>query len=191
MFKKISEFLVERKLARNIRPWSFAFSGYRGNSSKKGTVCALNFPSEIVIPSALDSNVEPEESIACCLRAEHHNRIDQWEKPKKSKEYKYMHNPGYTTLFHFIYRLRIRSNYKDVETFMADAPPENIRSFSTNLTAFTYLTNTLLELIIIKRIGLSKFIEISETFRKRNNKAPNIGRVESYKKFFGDKGNTT
>ena len=50
--------------------------------------------------------------IGTCLIAEHKHRISDKYK-KKSGNHKYELDPGPTGILHFLYRLRIKSNYKD------------------------------------------------------------------------------
>lgn len=134
------------------KPWSYAFIGYQGNKRVPRTIKPINFTKGLIIPSPLQRNsASSEETIACCLQAEHRNRIRDF-RPQK-KQYKYLHDPKHTTLLHFLYRLRIKSNYKDVEIFLAKAPEGKIRSFSSNLTSICKYTNALCEIIILRRIG--------------------------------------
>lgn len=182
--QKFSEFFAQRNDMKDVVPWSYAFIGYEGNKKVLSTIKAINFPNDIIIPNALKANdIEPMQSIACCLRAEHRNRIEDWQKPNKSRTYKYQYDPGFTTLMHFLYRLRIKSNYKDAELFMVEAPTEMIKSFSSNLTFIVYVTNILFEMITAKAIGKDKFIEIVDNFLNKNKEAPISNRRKKYEAY--------
>ena len=179
--KKISEYLVNKNGLKSLEPWTFAFTGYHGNKNVPRTINPINFPPRLTIPNALKRiKISPIESIACCLQAEHCNKIDEWKKPKGGV-YKYKYNPGLTTIFHFLYRLRIKSNYKDAELFMVEAPDEKIKTFSNNLTFLVASTNALLEILIIRKLGKKKFLELTETFLKKNKGAQIGKRLDYYK----------
>lgn len=180
--KKISEIFSENSSFKKLTPWSFSFIGYKGNFKQKGTIRPVNFPDNITIPNSLKENeLKPIESIACCLKAEHNNRIYEWKKPKNTNVFKYLHDPSYTTIFHFLYRLRIKSNYKNAELFMVEAPEIKIKSFSDCLSFVVYVTNLVLENIIISKIGMASFETIVNKFN--NSNAPIFLRMNKYKEF--------
>lgn len=181
--KRISEYLVRKSNIKDIKPWGLAFEGYKGNKRVSRTISPINFPPGLSIPNALKrKNVSPLESIACCLRAEHRNRIDEWERPKGAV-YKYKYDPGLTTFLHFLYRLRIKSNYKDVELFMVNAPDNKIKSFSDNLSFLVKFTNGLLEMLIIRRYGKKGFIKLAGNFLEKNEDAHIKERVKYYQNY--------
>lgn len=178
--KKVSDLFATHGGLKQLSPWCFSFSGYRGNKSDPSTISSLNFPSGLIIPNSLKTNdVSPVESIACCLHAEHVNRIDEWERPKGGG-YKYLHNPGYTSVFHFLYRLRIKSNYKDGETFMVDAPDLKVKDFSTDLTKIVYFTNLMMETILMRKIGQKALLVLIQEFVRKNRNAQIAERARLY-----------
>jgi len=160
--RKISDFLMKRK----IPPWHFAFSGCKRQGYKP-----INFPDHLIIPHNLKRNVRPVESIAACLKAEHPHRIDETFKKNPGK-FKLDHDPGPTTILHFSYRLRIKSNYKDADIFIVDSPPDDfIVEFSKNLSQLCYWTLLLFELIIMKRWNKMKLIELINKYLSLNQDA--------------------
>ena len=167
----------------NIPPWNMGFTGYLGNRKITTSISPINFTPTIRIPNSLTRvSANAEEIIACCLRAEHRNRIREHERAK-NECFKYLYDPGFTTIFHFLYRLRIKSNYKEVEIFLSDAPENLITSFSENLTKINRYTNTLLEILIFKKIGRNKLIQLMGEFIDKFNKKSIIGaRMAKYSK---------
>lgn len=157
----------------SFEPWNRSFVGYSGNKKTATTILPINFAPDINIPNSLKrQGITSEEVLACCLKAEHNNRIDDY-KPRKGKTLKYLYDPKHTSLLHFLYRLRIKSNYKNVGTFLANAPDEKIASFSKNLNLICTYTNALNEIIIARRIGKKSMLKIMNEFinKHQNTKA--------------------
>jgi hypothetical protein len=177
---RLSDFLT----TKDIPPWSLSFIGYLGNKKVPRTIRPNNFPLGLIIPNTLQrQGIKPIESIACCLQAEHRNRIDEHIKNKNEKP-KYLYEPGTTTLLHFLYRLRIKSNYKDAEIFMIEAPEYRIKEFSVNSTHLNDTTNLILEIILMRRIGKRIFFNFIDKFVKINNKADFLkNRHKLYEKY--------
>ena len=175
--KAMSEYLSKKPFS----PWSYTFTGYLGNAKNPRTITPNNFSSGIIIPNSLKrSAISDEQVIACCLQAEHRNRISEYKKPKNGP-LKYMYDPGHTSLLHFLYRLRIKSNYKNVGIFLAKAPDKKITNFSKNLTSVCTYTNTLFEIIINRRIGKKQMLNVMEEFAKKHkNTQPIKERLEKY-----------
>lgn len=161
----ISSFFVQMK---NLDPWSFSFTGFKGNSKIISNFAFINFPKDIIPAHPLSDISQPVESIACCIRAEHRKRIDEHKKGKRDR-FKYLYDPGYTSFFHFLYRLRIKSNYKNAEIFLAEAPNEKIEAFSKNLSFICEQTNTVLETIILRKIGRNALIDLMDEFSSTND----------------------
>lgn len=176
--KAMSEYLSRKP----FNPWSYTFTGYLGNAKKLRTIVPNNFNTGIVIPNSLKRNdITDEEVLACCLQAEHRNRIKDYKKSKNGT-LKYMYNPGHTSILHFLYRLRIKSTYKNVGIFLAKAPDKKIVNFSKNLTLVCTYTNVLFETIIARRIGKKQMLEVMEEFAKKHkNTKPIAERLEKYK----------
>lgn len=176
--KKLNTFLVE--YAR-IEPWAFAYRGTRRAGFQR-----INLPSDVRVLNVLSrSAVRPVDMLASCLKAEHDNLIDEF-KPRrltksekaagKKKRYKHDHDPGYTTVLDFLYRLRIKSSYKDVKIFIAEAPDDFIRGFSDNLSFMVNSTALLFESIIARRIGYNNLKLIAEEYKRI---VPNEGQLDS------------
>lgn len=111
--RKISEYFVRQGFA----PWCLSFCGCLGKDKEQAR--ANHFPAGLQIPHSLSrTGIQPIQMVAKCLRAEHANRVDDFFEKGKGL-YKYNFDPGHTTILHFMYRLRIKSNYKDVEIFFS------------------------------------------------------------------------
>jgi hypothetical protein len=176
--KAMSEYLSKKP----FQPWSYTFTGYLGNTKKPRTIKPNNFSDGIVIPNSLKrKDISDEEVLACCLQAEHRNRIEDYKRSKKGT-LKYMYDPGNTSLLHFLYRLRIKSTYKNVGIFLARAPDRKISSFSKNLTSVCTYTNVLFEILIARRIGKKQMLEVMQEFAKKHkNTKPIADRLENYR----------
>lgn len=166
--KKINAFLVKTPFF----PWNLAYEGARGKDKKQSN--PVNFPTDIERPSALKrQDVSSIENIAVCLHAQHIKKID--DNFQKSKGfYKYQFNPGHTTILDFLYRLRIKSNYKEASIFLTDAPDSYIQGFSENLSSICEKTSIVFETIIIRKIGKKAFIQLIDTFLVKNKRAKNL-----------------
>ena len=174
--RKITAYFVQV----GISPWNKAFKGSRGRKGNEHF--AVNFPQDIIIPHNLQRvDVKPLEMIAKCLKAEHTHRIDELFQ-KRPGIYKYNFDPGYTGLFHFLYRLRVKSNYKDVEIFVTEAPEENIRSFSESLDIFCFCCLLYMEIILIRKCRKKCILDLGEKYLKLNSKACHLAeRLELYR----------
>ncbi len=173
---KLNRFLVEKI---KIDPWSFGYKGYQ----REGFY-SINFPAGAnPISSLKRKDIKPIDIIATCLKAEHGNIIDEF-KPTKNK-YKKDYDPGYTTILDFLYRLRIKSNYKDVEIFITKAPDEYIKGFSNNLSFIVFYTLILFEILIMKRYGSEKFLKLATQYcKKLDNQTVSLNRrLKLYKAF--------
>ncbi len=160
----------------SFEPWKYSFIGYAGNKKVSSTIKPINFTQGIKVPNSLKrAGITPEEVLACCLQAEHKHRIEDY-KPNKNGKFKYLYDPGNTSLLHFLYRLRIKSNYKNVGVFLAKAPDAKIRSFSENLTLICSYTNALCEIIILRRIGKKAMIQIMNEFIKKHRNTSAISK---------------
>ena len=135
--------------------------------------------------------------ISTCIQAEHRNRIEDFEpkrltdKQREKREKKLLkkdYSPGHTTILNFLYRLRIKSNYKDAEIFITDSPDEYIKKFSDNLASITNATLLLFEIIVIRRWGKENFVRLAQgylksaRFKKEYGAAPLERRLKIYDK---------
>lgn len=168
--RKCSSYLM----SLGVSPWDKAFEGNRGKSGSAHT--PLNFPSGIDSPNNLQrSGVQPLEMIAKCVKAEHSHRIDdKWRSKSESGCFKYQYDPNPTTLLHYLYRLRIKSNYKGVDIFTADAPEENVLQFARSLHSFTSWTLTLIDLILMRRLGKNPILDQATAYLTLNPDATDL-----------------
>lgn len=175
--RKASDFLLNL----GITPWNKAYEGSRGKSRSDHS--PTNFPAGISIPHNLRrSGVKPIEMIAKCLKAEHSHRIDdKWKSKNESGCWKYAYDPNPTTLLHFLYRLRIKSNYQEIDTFVTDAPKENVLQFAQCLHSFASWTLALIEMILLRRFGESPIITQANAYFATNKDATDLAmRVSEY-----------
>jgi len=165
--RKCSAYLINL----SVTPWDKAFQGAEGKSGSAHK--PKNFPSTLAIPHNLQrSGVDPLGMIARCLKAEHSHRIDdKWRNKKDSGCYKYQYKPGPTTLIHFLYRLRIKSNYQEIDPFVAQAPQHEIAEFAEALQAVTSWTLCLLELILMRRFGPKVVMGFAQSYSTANPSA--------------------
>lgn len=173
---KLTDFFTKNKLS----PWNLSFEGHLGKDHKCHTPC--NFSSGIVIPHNLQrSNVTPEETIAKCLKAEHPNRVDDLWQKRKGK-FKYNFDPGRTSLLHFMYRLRVKSNYKEIDLFVSHAPANKIQNFNTSLQYFCYYTLLYMEVVLARKCKKSYVLDLGEKYLRVNSRANRLQRrMEFYR----------
>jgi hypothetical protein len=173
---KISEFFIKT----DFEPWNFAYAGIRGKDGSSHK--AFNFRSDIVPAHNLKRSATYDSMIAKCLKAEHCNRVDD-DFQKRKGSYKHSFDPGHTTIFHFLYRLRVKSNYKEADIFMAAAPKQKILDFSNNLSFIMQYSLILLEIHIIRKCGKKRFFEQVDEYLSLNENALVLKeRVECYRK---------
>ncbi len=172
--KKVTDYLVKTSLS----PWNKAFGGPKGRNANAHY--PVNFPPNMTIPHNLQrSNINPIEMIAKCLKVEHKHRIDD-SFVKRKGVWKYSFDPGYTGIMHFLYRLRVKSNYKDVEIFVSEAPEENIKGFSDSLEKIVVFTLTILELILLRRCKKSFVLGLANEYITMNKKAEELKKRVSF-----------
>ena len=163
--RKLNNFLVNL----GVMPWNLMYTGPIGKKSNEHK--PKNFPSSIIVPSNLARRgITPIQMVCKCLKAEHKKRVHD-EFQKKKGNFKYRFNPGYTSLLNFLYRLRIKSNYEDIDVFLIQAPDYLIMEFGKNMAFLGYKTLILCEIITMKKIGKSDFISIVDEYLKLNPKA--------------------
>ncbi len=157
-----NKFAVENN---KFKPWCYA--SVRPIGKRENSHQIKNFPNGTT-PSHNLSNplTDPKGVVACCLKALHKKRVK--EGYKDAHTYKYLHNPGPTTIFHFLYRMRIKCNYQDVVTFTTKAPSEKIIGFCSNIVDICNYTSCLLEIHILRKIGLSSLEDIYNKFNQLN-----------------------
>ena len=139
--KKLTTFLSRTK----IKPWNFICDGTKNNLSFPNFPTITNFPNNLT-----RQDVIPHEMIATCLRAEHKHRINE-NFVKRKKYFKKDFNPGLSSLLHFFYRLRIKSNYRDIDLFIMDASDTLIIEFANSLKEIVFWFLVLTEIYLIRR----------------------------------------
>ena len=161
-----------------LTPWSCAYTGACGRDEKQHR--PVKFPPDVQPSHNLRlAGVRPIDLIATCLRAEHKHRAQQGY--KRAGAYKYAYDPGHTSLFHFLYRLRCKSNYKDVEVFITEAPESSILEFSESLRRLTMWSVSYCEIILIRKCRRSVIQEIASRFIARNKRTHVLqGRLAFY-----------
>lgn len=167
--KKVTKYLVEHGMS----PWDKAYQGPRGRDGKQHR--PVHFPPDMNPPHNLKRvHVDPLAMIGTCLRAEHSHRIDElWER-KGRRVLKYEFDPGYTGILHFLYRLRIKSNYKDVDIFVAEAPDQDIRGFAKDLEEFCHWTLLHMEILLIRRCGKRFLTKLACRYIALNSEAKSL-----------------
>lgn len=174
--RKITDLAVKL----DISPWNLAYCGAHGKDGKQHT--PRNFPIDLVPAHNLAGFTATDLSvIATCLKAEHKNRIK--EDFRRSKKRQYLYDPGPTGLLHFLYRLRIRSNYRGVELFIVSDNEQAIRDFTTNVRKIAARTLCYLEIILSRRCTKETVLSYASDFISRNNMATTLlERIKVYQK---------
>ncbi len=163
--KKATAYFVQSGLP----PWNIAFHGARGRDRQGHK--PDNLSPDISIPNNLQRrDIQPIQMIAKCLKAEHSHRINDLFYKKKGR-YKYQFDPGHTGLLHFFYRLRIKSNYKDVDVFLTQASESDIRSFGTFFGNFCHWTLLYIEIIIARKCRKRVLLDLATKYLEKNSKA--------------------
>jgi hypothetical protein len=175
VLKKITAYFAHNGLP----PWNCAYQGACGRDGK--LLQPVNFPTGMALPSNLQrAGVDPIAMIATCLRAEHRNRVDtDYSRSRRrdggrGRSFKYQYDPGPTGLFHFLYKLRVKSNYKDVEIFITEASEADIVAFSKCLRLFVYWSLTYLEIILIRKCRKAEIRDIAESYTQQNRRAAKL-----------------
>jgi len=144
-------------------------------------LCYENTPDGCVI-----ARVEPLSNVtsddfwsryAMLLRTTHNERIERrvedWKRKNKRQRIPRTTNDEIsssvlpTTLFHVLYRLRIRSNYQEVDSFLAAIRyHRDSRSFLAHLQVITWHCLLVLELLTAKHLGPRKYDKMIDGFRR-------------------------
>ena len=165
---KMTDFFISRK----VSPWDKAFKGARGKNGNG--IKVLNFPFGIVFPSNLKrNNIDGLQMIGTCLKAEHKHRISDKYK-RKSGILKYEFDPGNTGLLHFLYRLRIKSNYKDATILFEPATDGQICNFNESLDSIIYYLLMYLEIKIMRKCKKEFLIRIANDYLSMNPQADRL-----------------
>ena len=91
-----------------------------------------------------------------------------------------------TTLFDFLYRLRIRSNYKEVDSFLTAVRfPRGGGEFRTQLQIICWHCALVLEFLTVRYLGLRKFERILSGFKRYDVENLVSGLAEARLEVFG------
>lgn len=162
--RKVTEYA--RRLS--LPPWDIVAIGALGKDRKGIKVRGLEPGTEI--PNNLQSlDVDPAGMIAKCVSAEHKHRInDAWTSRKQAGCYKYEFEPDPTGLLHFLYRLRIKANYREVDVFLAGASERDVLDFGRRLRFLVVLALILCEVVAIRKIGKREFLGFAQEYLDKN-----------------------
>ena len=157
-------------------PWKVT---YGGDPRKSGRY--LNLPSSVTVnvisPLTTSRRVSFFDSFGLLLKTTRERQIDSALKEWKRKEHRKrlsavereyviagLHE---TTFFDFLYRLRIRSNYTDADSFLFSVKNRNdTLAFNQSIKSIGWYTMLLLEVLVAKYIGRDAFIGIADLFIK-------------------------
>ena len=177
--KKTLRKLTEHLIKTGLPPWNHAYRGPIGKPP--GQQKPVNLPADLALPSNLQrQNVRPIQMLAKCLKAEHGHRVDDnWK--KRPRQYKYKFDPGPTGLLHFLYRLRLKSNYKEVDLFIARAQNHEVKAFADHLRRFTSATLTCFEIAVARKSSKKALLDAATAYLKDNKAAKSLeARARSY-----------
>ncbi len=166
-----------------LPPWSFAYRGCRGKGGNDHL--PINFPPNISVPHHLQRyGVESVQMIAKCLKAEHNHRIDDlWS--QKTGMHKHQYDPRDTSFLHFMYRLRIKSNYKETDLFITKAPDQQIYGFASSLKTLCTWSIAYFETLLARKCGKRYLLELIEKYIELNPKNQALlNRSKQYIKLF-------
>lgn len=165
--RKASAFFI----GKGLSPWDKAYKGPLGK--KKNAHQPVNFPIGMQPPHNLQrSNVDPISMLATCLQAEHSHRVDNlWVSKKQTECWKYVFDPGYTTLLHFLYRLRVKSNYQEVDLFLSEAPDHEIIGFANSIRRICSWTLSYAEIVLMRKCKKKRILDFAKNYLSMNKRA--------------------
>lgn len=168
---------IKRRPSLFPQPWSIICVGNPENSIPE----LLNLPKGVTISkvSSLTSSFRIPfwNSYALFLKTTRKRQIEtlcnDWKIRLRKKRIcpfekkKFIENLSPTTLFHILYRLRIRSNYADADSFLlSDQNIDDAISFHSALLNIGWYSLLVLELLVARHIGKRKFDCLVGDFRK-------------------------
>lgn len=135
-----------------------------------------------ISPLSLSHNVSSWDSFAMFLKTTRQRQLDvdveEWKRKQKAKRLRpgvkqalVASLPRATTLFDCLYRLRIRSNYVDADSFLLGVyESEDASDFHKALTRICWSTLLILEILIARHVGKQAFGTIVTEFLKHEKK---------------------
>jgi hypothetical protein len=179
--RKATAFFIKSSLT----PWKLSYHGPLGKD--KAQHKQRNFtPGTIPAHNLAGSSASDEAVIARCLKAEHQNRVvEACRKKTKPRRYQHSYDPGDTGVLHFLYRLRLRSNYRGINLFVVNAGDELVRSFTDGLVCVVTRTLSYMEAVLISKCGKDVVLSIAREFLPRNQFAGHLKRrVQHYETLY-------
>lgn len=179
---------------------SFYCNGLHDEFEFKGLETFSNFPDNYSGLTRIQSYDEAQSQIALFLKSTRKKNAEvKREKLKNIKDKKFLNLKGEfrasfnkrhwdmiyqtipeTTILNIMYRLRIKANYHDVETFInADI---DFKTFHESLSNIIYYLNYIHEAYIHKVIGDEKYKNILNSFPGHLNEKTAIERYKKFKK---------
>lgn len=165
-------------------PWNLGVRGPLGKDRKQAK--PINLPPGTRIAHNLETASEPLGMLGRCLLSEHKHRVgERWESKTRSGCYKYEFNPGTTGFLHFLYRLRVKANYRDVDIFLAEVADHEVLLFTHSLRTIASTGLTAVEVILMRRLGKRYLMDLAESYLAKNSGAAQLTRrIEEYESAF-------
>ena len=178
------------------RAISFYTSGLKDEFKYYGLPNFKGFPKDNSVLSKIDCLEDAELQLATFLKTTRKkNAEDKRKRCEKKKDSRFKTAKGEfrksfqkkhwdiiyktiptTSVFNLLYRLRIKANYRDIESFInADI---DFKSFHTSLGELIYYLNFVHEAYIVKAIGIKEYEKILNGFPNHLNKDTAIKRFE-------------
>jgi len=115
-------------------------------------------------------------SLGLLLKTTRKRQLDalnqQWKRENNKKRVSptakrsHIRNLAPTSLFHSLYRLRIRSNYENADAFIMGALDEReVREFNASIRNITWSSMMVFEMLIARCIGKRKYDKIIRSFQ--------------------------
>ena len=178
--RAISEDIVKRSKLYPI-PWSVVCVG----SPEARNSQFKNLPKGVVVtsvsPLSAPHRVDFWDSYAMFLRTtrfrQYKKQCDDWKRQHNKKrinskiKQQFIENMAPTSLFHCLYRLRLRSNYSDADSFLLSVhgTPES-GEFHSSVRNICWHTLIILETLITRYIGKNNFENIYNQFVRYEKK---------------------
>ncbi len=165
---------IKRRPELFPRPWKVICIG-----DPKNEIEILNHPegTEFKKSSALNSNLDIWSSYRTFLKTTRERQLekicDDWKRSKHKKRISeaqrltLVNNLAPTSFFNVLYRLRLRSNYEDADSFLVSIQEtDEALRFNKALKKISWCTLFTLETLIARYIKKTKFEEIVHSFQK-------------------------
>lgn len=158
-----------------LAPWNLAFTGAHGKNRKEAQ--PKNFPEDTKIAHNLQRyGFQSAGMIAKCLKVEHSHRIDErYEQQGKDKRLRRFEiDPGDTGILHFLYRLRVKANYRNMDLFLASSSTNDSVEFTRSLMTVCTWTLIKVEIALARKCRPDRLIEMADRYVKINPRADRL-----------------